>query len=46
MAEEQEREEERQRAQELMKFQAEQSRIKNEASVRDFQESQVNALKT
>lgn len=46
MAEEQEREEEKSRAQELQRFQAEQSRIKNEAAVREYQETQVNALKT
>jgi hypothetical protein len=46
MAEEQEKEEERQRAKELQNFQGEQARIKNEAVVREFQDSQVNALKT
>jgi hypothetical protein len=46
MAEEQEKEEERQRAKELQNFQGEQARIKNEAVVREFQDGQVNALKT
>ncbi len=46
MAEEQEKEEERQRAKELQNCQGEQARIKNEAVVREFQDSQVNALKT
>jgi len=46
MAEEQEKEEERMRALELQNFQRNQSKIKNEGAVREFQESQVNALKT
>ena len=46
MAEEQEREEEKSRAQELQRFQGEQSRIKNEQAVREYQETQVTALKT
>mgnify|MGYP007086555958 CR=1 FL=1 len=46
MAEEQEKEEERQRARELQRFQSEQSRIKNEIFVKEFRDEQVNALKT
>ena len=46
MAEEQEKEEERQRARELQRFQSEQSRIKNEIVVKEFRDEQVNALKT
>ena len=46
MAEEQEREEERQRAYELSNFQKQQGDIKNKNAVREFQENQANALKT
>lgn len=46
MAEEQEREEERQRAYELSNFQKQQGDIKNKNAVREFQENQSNALKT
>ena len=46
LAEEQEKEEERNRAKELADFQQEQGRIKNEQAVRAFQQEQVGALKT
>ena len=46
MAEEQEKEEERQRAQELLNFQREQSDIKNRIAVQEFQQQQADALKT
>ena len=45
-AEEQEKEEERQRARELQNFQLNQARVKNENAVRAFQNEQANALKT
>ena len=46
MAEEQEREEERQRATELQNFQKGQADIKNRIAVQEFQQEQANALKT
>ena len=46
MAEEQEREEERQRAMELSNFQKQQGEIKNRNAIREFQEAQANSLKT
>ena len=46
LAEEQEREEERQRARELANFQNGQADQKNQQAVREFQEAQANALKT
>lgn len=46
MAEEQEKEEERQRAGELQNFQKQQADIKNKNCVREFQQEQIGALKT
>jgi hypothetical protein len=46
MAEEQEKEEERQRALELLNFQKNQSDIKNRIAVQEFQQSQADTLKT
>ena len=46
LAEEQEKEEDRQRAKELAQFQHAQMKRKNEQAVIDFQEGQANSLKT
>ena len=46
MAEEQEKEEERQRAAELSNFQKGQADIKNRIAIQEFQQEQANALKT
>lgn len=46
MAEEQEKEEERQRALELLNFQRNQADIKNRIAVQEFQHQQAESLKT
>lgn len=46
LAEEQEKEEERQRAAELANFQKSQADVKNANAVREFQQEQATALKT